>query len=256
VADQVGVKYEHIVQDSCSTDGTGEWLQSQAQVTSVVEKDTGMYDAVNRGFRGAKGEILAYLNCDEQYLGGALSKIRRYFQDHPKVEVVLAGTIVVDASGKYLCHRPSLVPNGFHIWWRFPILTSSVFLRRSVFFERRIEFDPKWRDLGDLHWVLELKKRGVPMAVYDQFTSTFTDTGDNMNLKIRARREYELTQEMVPGWVRQFRWLWILHHRLRRLFAGHFSLPQTSYSIYTLQDPNNRVRFDINRPTGIWKNRL
>ena len=40
------------------------------RVRAFVEKDQGMYDAVNRGLRRATGEMLAYLNCDEQYLPG------------------------------------------------------------------------------------------------------------------------------------------------------------------------------------------
>ncbi len=47
VADQ-GVEAEHIVQDSCSDDGTQDWLPHDSRVISVIEKDTGMYDAVNR----------------------------------------------------------------------------------------------------------------------------------------------------------------------------------------------------------------
>ena len=42
----------------------------------------------------------------------------------------------------------------------------------------------KWRDLGDLHWV---------MAVCNLFTSLFTDTGENMNLKPNAIREKQET---------------------------------------------------------------
>jgi len=51
VADQAGVTVEHIVQDSCSDDGTQDWLPKDARVKAFVEKDAGMYDAVNRGFR-------------------------------------------------------------------------------------------------------------------------------------------------------------------------------------------------------------
>src|SRR5437773_1639872 len=51
VADQEGVELEHIVQDSCSDDGTQEWLPRDARVKAFIEKDSGMYDAVNRGFR-------------------------------------------------------------------------------------------------------------------------------------------------------------------------------------------------------------
>ena len=66
VADQQGVELEHIVQDSCSDDGTQTWLPHDPRVKAYIEKDAGMYDAVNRGYRRATGDILAYLNCDEQ----------------------------------------------------------------------------------------------------------------------------------------------------------------------------------------------
>ena len=74
VADQ-GVELEHIVQDAESDDGTLDWLPQDRRVKAFVEKDQGMYDAVNRGLRRASGDILAYLNCDEQYLPGALAMV-------------------------------------------------------------------------------------------------------------------------------------------------------------------------------------
>jgi glycosyltransferase involved in cell wall biosynthesis len=255
VADQQGVEFEHIVQDSCSDDGTQDWLPRDPRVKAFIEKDGGMYDAVNRGYRRATGDILAYLNCDEQYLPGALKLVQEFFAAHPETEVALAGSIVTDGEGKYLCHRPSLMPHPQHMWFRFLALTSGIFVRRRVIHERGIFFDTRWRDLSDFHWVRALMKNGVPMAVCDSFTSIFTDTGENMNLKPNAIREKKETAAMIPGWVRASRLLWILHYRLRRLAAGHFSLKPASYSIYTLSSPDQRVIFDVPRPTTIWWNR-
>src|SRR5271155_3382250 len=82
VADQ-GVEVEHIVQDACSDDGTLDWLLTDPRVKAFSEKDAGMYDAVNRGLRRASGQILSYLNCDEQYLPGALQAVGDYFERHP-----------------------------------------------------------------------------------------------------------------------------------------------------------------------------
>ena len=107
VADQQGVELEHIVQDSCSDDGTQDWLPRDPRVKAFIEKDGGMYDAVNRGYRRATGDILAYLNCDEQYLPGALKAVHDFFEAHPQIEVALAGSIVTDGDGKYICHRHS-----------------------------------------------------------------------------------------------------------------------------------------------------
>jgi glycosyltransferase involved in cell wall biosynthesis len=256
VADQSGVDCEHIVQDSCSDDGTQDWLPRDPRVKAFIEKDSGMYDAVNRGYRRAQGDILAHLNCDEQYLSGALKTVRDFFTAHPEIEVALAGSIVTDGEGKYICHRHAMVPHPQHAWFRFPVLTSSVFIRRRIIHERGICFDTRWRDLGDFHWMLALMKNRVPMAAFDSFTSVFTDTGENMNLKPNAIREKTATDAMMPRWVRTLKPAWILHHRLRRLAAGHFSLKPASYSIYTLQSPDQRVRFDVTKPTAVWWNRL
>ena len=59
-----------------------------------------MYDAINRGWRRAKGEILAYLNCDEQYLPGGLSAVEEFFRRRPQTDVVFADTVVVDLQGR------------------------------------------------------------------------------------------------------------------------------------------------------------
>lgn len=256
VADQKGVDFEHIVQDSCSDDGTREWLSQDSRVRAFIEKDSGMYDAVNRGYRKAQGDILAYLNCDEQYLPGALQAVQNFFEQHPEIEVALAGSIVVDGEGKYICHRHSLVPVPAYIWCRFSVLTSSLFIRRRVIHERGILFDTHWRDLGDLHWVLALTRHRVPMSVFDHFTSVFADTGENMNLKPNALREKAETTAMAPRWARPLKPLWIAHHRLRRLAGRHFSLSAGDYSIYTLQSPNQRVRFGVSKPTAVWWNRI
>jgi len=256
VADQQGVECEHIVQDACSDDGTQDWLPHDPRVKAFIEKDAGMYDAVNRGYRRATGDLLAYLNCDEQYLPGALKAVQDFFEANPQVDVLLAGSIVTDGDGNYLCHRHSMVPSPHHIWFRFPTLTSSIFIRRRVIYERGIFFDTKWRDLGDLHWILALMKNRVPMAVSDVFTSVFADTGENMNLKPNALREKKETAQMVPAWVRLFRPLWILNHRLRRLLRGHFNLKPTSYALYTKASPDRRVTIDVPKPTAVWWSRL
>jgi glycosyltransferase involved in cell wall biosynthesis len=256
VADQKGIELEHIVQDSCSDDGTQDWLPHDKRVQAFIEKDGGMYDAVNRGYRRATGDILAYLNCDEQYLPGALAAVRDFFEANPEVEVALAGTIVTDGDGKYMCHRHSMTPNTQHLWFRFPMLTSSIFIRRKVIHERGIFFDTRWRDLGDFHWVLALMKNKVPMKVCDAFTSVFADTGENMNLKPNAIREKVETAAMTPSWVRWLKPVWVVHHRLRRVAAGHFSLKPTSYEIYTAQSPERRVTIDVPKPTAVWWNRL
>jgi glycosyltransferase involved in cell wall biosynthesis len=262
VAGQQGVELEHIVQDSCSDDGTQDWLPQDRRVRAFIEKDSGMYDAINRGYRRAQGDILVCLNCDEQYLPGALKTVRDFFDAHPEVEVALAGTIVVDGRGNYMCHRHALVPHPQHMWFRFSALTSSVFLRRHVISKRGIFFDTRRHDLGGFYWVLALMQNQVPLAVCNEFTSIFTDTGENMGLKPNAIREKNERAASIPHWVRVLKPVWIAHHRLRRLAAGHFSLSRRviPFTRSTARRSVCGLTCPSPRPSGgtgwVWWNRL
>ncbi len=92
IRDQQGAAFEHIIIDGASTDGTAEWLKKETTptTTGVSEKDNGMYDAINKGLKMAKGEIIAYLNCDEQYLPGTLEYVSRWFEENPDVDMIFA----------------------------------------------------------------------------------------------------------------------------------------------------------------------
>jgi glycosyltransferase involved in cell wall biosynthesis len=256
VADQSGVTFEHIIQDSCSEDDTKNWLPHDTRVKAFIEKDSGMYDAVNRGFNRAQGEILAYLNCDEQYLPGALKTVGDFFDANPNIEVVFSDTIVTDSDGKYICHRPSLVPTKHSMWVRFPVLTCAIFLRRSVVHERKIAFDTKWRDIGDYWWIRDFVLRGVRMAVLPELTSIFADTGDNMNLKANALRERAEKWSITPRWIKLLHLYWIALIRVRLARRAATRRAPFDYSIYTMASPVRRLAFHANNPTTFWTNRL
>src|ERR1700691_3869452 len=51
---------EHIVMDGGSTDGTLEILAEYPALTVHSERDRGAADAINRGFRPARGEYFTY----------------------------------------------------------------------------------------------------------------------------------------------------------------------------------------------------
>ncbi|MBT8037076.1 MAG: glycosyltransferase [Verrucomicrobiae bacterium] len=64
VEDQTGnFQHEHIIQNGGSGTEFDEWAAGQNFSIIYKEKDSGMYDAINRGFKKAKGDILAWLNC-------------------------------------------------------------------------------------------------------------------------------------------------------------------------------------------------
>lgn len=256
VADQ-GVELEHIVQDSVSDDGTLEWLPQDTRVKAFIEKDRGMYDAVNRGLRKAKGEILAYINCDEQYLPGALEAVWGFFERHPEVEIVFADTIVVNADGGFNCFRKVHIPGLYHTYlWDLCTLTSSTFFRRSVIDRHQLFFDDSYRDLGDKDWIIRALRKKIAMKVFRHYTSTFTETGNNMNLRPNGRRERLEFRKQAPAWARAIAPVFKGTYRCRRLLQGGLYEKPFSYSIYTPDSPEERKSFRVDKPKAVWNRPL
>lgn len=253
VADQE-VAHEHIVQDAGSDDGTLDWLPTDPRVQAYVEQDRGMYDAVNRGYRRATGDLLAYLNCDEQYLPGTLAKVAAFFDRHPEVDVLFGNCLVVDREGGYICERRSLPPQLLHTWTasNLAFLTAVTFIRRRVLDTHHLWFDAGYRDAGDQDWALRLVKARLKTAVLPEFLSVFTETGTNMNLGANASRERIEFHATAPLWARALKPWALLHFRLRRWRAGHYRCSPHDYSIYTQASPQQRQTFHVAQPTFRW----
>ena len=249
VADQ-GLPVEHIVQDAGSDDGTPEWLRQEGRVRAFVEKDAGMYDAINRGLRRSTGDILAYLNCDEQYLPGALGTVAEFFETHPRIDVAFGDIIFVNSQGDYAAHRKVQVPRLYHTWTcHLSTLSCATFFRRRVVFEGGDFFDPQLRDSGDGEWMVRLMRRQVPMGALGRFTTVFALTGENMSQKPNALREARDLHRTAPAWARGLKPFIILEHRLRRLTGGMYQQTPFDFACYTPSAPQHRVTRTVARPT-------
>jgi glycosyltransferase involved in cell wall biosynthesis len=75
IIEQSYEEVEHIIVDGGSTDGTIKNIQKykgEYDLTLISEPDNGMYDAIEKGFNRASGEIFAWLNSDDMYLPWAI----------------------------------------------------------------------------------------------------------------------------------------------------------------------------------------
>jgi glycosyltransferase involved in cell wall biosynthesis len=255
VADQEGVDHEHIVQDACSDDGTQDWLPQDSRVQAHVEKDDGMYDAINRGIRRSTGELVAYLNCDEQYLPGALKAVHGHFEQNPGADIVAGNFVVVDGKLQYVCHRYAMVPRYPEAWYRFSPSTCAIFCRRRVFDERGLWFNSSFRAVSDAYWLLDSLRSGCRWSVLHGFTSAFADHGDNLILSPNVKHEIDHYFASVPLWVRWTRPVWIAEYRLRMIASGAFWQRPFTYSVFTSASARKRREFTVERPTARWKGR-
>lgn len=75
---------EHIVVDGGSTDGTLAVLEQHPNVRWVSEPDRGQSDAINKGLRMAQGDVLGWLNADDELTAGAIARVVNAFAAHPE----------------------------------------------------------------------------------------------------------------------------------------------------------------------------
>ena len=95
-----GVAIEHVIVDGGSTDGTLE-LAEQAGCTIVGGKDTGIFDAANKGYRAASGDVFGFLGCDDQLLPGSAAAIAGWYHERD-TEWAVGALRWIDASGRWL----------------------------------------------------------------------------------------------------------------------------------------------------------
>lgn len=85
---------EYIIMDGGSTDNSVEIIKRYEQHLTYWQSqpDGGQSAAINAGFKMATGEILCWLNSDDQFCPNTLQAIGQYFCDHQDCEWVSGGT--------------------------------------------------------------------------------------------------------------------------------------------------------------------
>ena len=67
--------FEHWIIDGGSSDGTLALLRQYPHLKVLSEPDRGVYDAWNKGIRRASGEVIGFLNSDDQYTPGTFGLV-------------------------------------------------------------------------------------------------------------------------------------------------------------------------------------
>ena len=165
---------EHIVVDGGSTDRTVEILRNTPRIVWISGRDAGMYDAVNRGFGMAQGELIGYQNADDRYVvPHAVSTLVKHFVDHPELDVVYGNFRFIDESG---APRGEVRGREFNLdaLRRYSCVPPhSALVRRRAVTEEGHWLDPTLRLPGDWDWFLRLALAGKRFAHLAMVLSEF-----------------------------------------------------------------------------------
>lgn len=188
------IEVEHFVQDGVSKDGTAEFVQGFEQRGDVsdqknyrfsaqCEADEGMYDAINKGWARADGDILSWLNADEQYLPGTLEKVASYFEAHPEVDVVWGEFICVDKVGQPTALRRDIPVRQFYMKnCRCYVASCTAFYRRRIWDDGELRMNDAYRFSSDRELYLRLMDRGIRFLHVHEYFSLFELADQNLSV--------------------------------------------------------------------------
>ncbi len=152
--------------DGGSTDGSIEIIKRYASrlATWSSEKDSGQGEAINKGMKQARGDIVGWLNSDDTYLPGAIAGAVQAFSSHPEAVLVYGDTRAVDEQNRILnvLHYRQLTLDDllcFHI-----IGQPAVFMRRSAF-EAAGGLDTSYHFMLDHQLWIKLAQQGAMLHV-------------------------------------------------------------------------------------------
>ena len=127
---------EYIVIDGLSSDRTMQIVnQYSARIAiSVSEKDSGMYDAINKGISLASGNIIGILNADDAFSSpNVLSLIADGFLQNPNNEAVIGNIVFVNNQDKVFRYYSSQGWTSEKFTWGFMPPHPSFYCKKEAF---------------------------------------------------------------------------------------------------------------------------
>lgn len=214
---------EYIVIDGNSDDGTNEIINQYSDYIDVIisEKDSGVFDAMNKGIQLAKGEYLFFLNSgDRLYRNDTLWEVSKYLDGN---ELIYGDIIVeLDTGSIFRKKSPIKITTDYMIADSIP--HQALFTRKSAF-QKTGYFKLDLKFTADYEFTLNaIFKEGlsskyipVPVSIYNLKGMTanknnkkaFLDerlklqrkyfSDNNIDSKIKMKLFIDLKEKYIPG---------------------------------------------------------
>ena len=196
VVSQTFKDFEWIVIDGGSTDGSKELLEQYADHFAywVSEPDKGIYNAMNKGIKVAKGEYLQFLNsgdwlCDETVL-------EQCFSYNISADIVYGNLFFVNSDGqKIKSNYPELLT--FKYLFRHSIGHNASFIKRELF--QKEQYDESKKIVSDWSFYLKRLLDGKQFEFIDEIITCYDTTGiSSTNEELLSRERKSEIKRLVP----------------------------------------------------------
>lgn len=183
--------FEHLVIDGASSDNTLAMVKEMSPDSIVIsEPDKGLYDAMNKGLRAAKGEYVLFLNAGDSLHSPDI--LRRY-AERRGANIIYGDTIIVDSERNFIKPRHLSAPKKL----TFKSFSKGMLVCHQAFMVRRSiapEYDLQYRFSADYEWTLKCLRSSDPThnanieaIAIDYLSDGLTDKNHKASLKERYK---------------------------------------------------------------------
>ncbi len=201
------VAIDHVLVDGGSTDHTVEIAGRYPTRVEISTDDRGMYDAVNRGLALVAGEIVGYLNADDELAPGALASVEQAFRDNPGAQWLMGTREFIDADGKafaWMTPVPFTLKEYLGLGWSC-VPQETVWMRRSLW-DRVGPFDTAFRNTGDYDMYARCRAVARPLMLKDVI-GRFRLHGDQLSFNPEVMARESRMVQAKNGTVSRSGWM-------------------------------------------------
>lgn len=190
VLNQSSTDLEYILVDGASTDNTTDVIRQYEDLVSkerfavrpdqfrwISEADQGLYDAMNKGLRMARGEFVWFINAgDKIYDNNSLELILKKLEDTPQSDVLYGQSLIIDQYDKALGERHKTAPAKLK---KTSLLMGLVVCHQSILVRRSLapQYDLHYHVSADYDWVCKVLSLSGQNTYIDSYISRFMVSG-------------------------------------------------------------------------------
>lgn len=211
VLDQTYENYEYIIVDGASTDRTIDIVRSfmplfNGKMRVISEPDQGIYDAMNKGIRNAKGTLIGMVNSDDYYEPDALENIHNAYTGYEYSIIYGLLRKVKD------CQEVSVYMNNASFLESTMITHPTCFVSKAVYDDFGL-YSMKYKYSADYEFMLRMHgQKEVQFFECYKIISNFSVDGASGSVKgyrdtLRLKHEYKLLGGFRYYWPMLKSWI-------------------------------------------------
>jgi glycosyltransferase involved in cell wall biosynthesis len=195
VQEQTLQSYEHLIIDGASSDDTLQIVERYKRPGLEVysERDKGIYDAMNKGMRKARGRFVIFMNAGDEFYD--VNVLERALAGNEAADFIYGQTTVVDEQGNVLGDRRLAPPET--LTWRSLQLGMCV-SHQSIFVRRELveDYNLNYRISADIDWTIRMLRKSKRIVNAHIHISKFLEGGVSASRrKLGLKERFHIMRE-------------------------------------------------------------